>query len=398
MYAQLLLLLLVCAMLAAGLLSKPGSHVQPHLEELSWVKELLDIDHGGYAAIAFCIACLTLVGCCAWMTFTAYGLAALPLLWLRGRPSARARRSALEGDLTQLRAKQRAIQLKYDHKSSGSSVSKRDLDELRKIELQHNRLSYENYQLQEESACSCITFLMPFRILCGMVMLSLSLLILFSLLVTSIDRLLHSSCGSSCGFTMEGGAVLSSPLDEALLYLAGWFPLDYVVFGCLVVYVFGASLYGLLALPRPFSVHPGRTKPQALLILCGVLIHILFALSMALVSLAPRYASYGTQTYDPHNGSDPLSCYPPPVKPIASHSAVCHLSVTASFFSKIALGMPFAATGFYVCNWIFLAASFISLIYTSFFQKPQSILQQLAHDTEEEDEEAVKLLQIGKHV
>ena len=37
----------------------------------------------------------------------------------------------------------------------------------------------------------------------GAVMMSLSLLVVFSLLLTLVDRWLHSPCGWSCGYTLQ---------------------------------------------------------------------------------------------------------------------------------------------------------------------------------------------------
>jgi hypothetical protein len=43
-------------------------------------------------------------------------------------------------------------------------------------------------------------------IVSGAVMMSLSLLVVFSLLLTLVDRWLHSPCGWSCGYTLQDSA------------------------------------------------------------------------------------------------------------------------------------------------------------------------------------------------
>jgi len=57
-----------------------------------------------------------------------------------------------------------------------------------------------------------LTFVSPFRIILGLGCLGLSILLVFSILVTNIDRLLNSKCGFSCGYVLEKNT-LFNPLD-----------------------------------------------------------------------------------------------------------------------------------------------------------------------------------------
>eukprot|EP00922_Rhytidocystis_sp_ex-Travisia-forbesii_P063131 GHVS01093966.1.p1 GENE.GHVS01093966.1~~GHVS01093966.1.p1 ORF type:complete len:542 (+),score=66.84 GHVS01093966.1:612-2237(+) len=398
----------VVSLLVCGLVFKSGSTISPSLKELSWVKQLLDADHSGYAAMTFTIACLTALGCYAWMTYTAVGLASLPLLWLRSPPSSLQLRKEVETDIAELRYRQRALQAKC----GGGGISTEDKSELMRLERQQIALGHRNYKLQEQASLSSfvgalLKLLVPFRLAAGCVMLSLSLLLFVSLLLSNVDRLLHSSCGWRCGFVIAQPAVrldrFWTPLDAALLSLSEYFPLDFVVFSTLVLYVFASSIYALLRLgirwlciiapTTSYVIKPHKTKPQALLFLCFLITHILLAFTMTLVALAPHYASYGTQTYTPENGSSAISCYPPP--PFESS---CRLSVIASFFSRIAIGLPIASLFYFSANWVFIVVFGYTVIrHALCLDKPKSILQQL-DDDESVDEEATGLLQMNKTV
>jgi LMBR1 domain-containing protein 1 len=48
-----------------------------------------------------------------------------------------------------------------------------------------------------------LKLLTPFRVVIGIVCLSLSLLVIYSLLINNIDRLMNSECGYKCGFMLD---------------------------------------------------------------------------------------------------------------------------------------------------------------------------------------------------
>eukprot|EP00922_Rhytidocystis_sp_ex-Travisia-forbesii_P047200 GHVS01070318.1.p1 GENE.GHVS01070318.1~~GHVS01070318.1.p1 ORF type:complete len:528 (+),score=76.71 GHVS01070318.1:289-1872(+) len=396
----------VVVLLLCGLFFKLDSNINPNLKELSWVKQLLDVDHSGYGAITFTVACLTGLGCYAWTTYTAYGLASLPLLWLRSPASTLQLRKEVETDIAELRYQQRALQAK--NAGSFSAMNVDDKNELTRLERQQIALGHRNYKLQEQASASfvgtLIHLLVPFKMAAGCAMLVLSLLVFVSLLFSIVDRWLHSRCGWRCGFVLtepSGGDRFWTPLDAVLLNLSEYFPVDFAFFCVVVVYVFAASLYAVLRLgirwlcvaPNNYAIRPHKTKPQALLFLCFLMAHILLAFTMTLTTLAPHYVSYGTQTYTPPNGSAAISCYP-----LAPADSTCRLSVTSLFFSRIDIGIPFASLFYFVSNLIFLMVFAVTAIrHAICLDKPKSILQQLEED-DCVDEESTGLLQMGKTV
>merc|ERR1712048_700502 len=123
--------------------------------------------------------------------------------------------------------------------------------------------------------------------------MSISLLIVTSLLLTLTDRMLHSPCGWSCGVTLNERTIFN-PTDDIFLRLARYFPLDFVLLGVIVLYIFAASVFGIISLGIRvvcFSLYQLRGRkslPQALLVLCNVVSHILLALCMALLTIAPN--------------------------------------------------------------------------------------------------------------
>merc|ERR1712217_618652 len=129
-----------------------------------------------------------------------------------------------------------------------------------------------------------------------------------SLFLTLLDRLIHSPCGWNCAFTLKERQIFN-PADEIFMRLSHMFPIDFIVLGILVLYIFSASVFGIVCLGIRifcFSMYALRARksfPQALLVLCNVMSHILLALCMALLTIAPNYTSFGSQTVVSADGS-----------------------------------------------------------------------------------------------
>jgi len=87
----------------------------------------------------------------------------------------------------------------------------------------------------------------PFRWLLGIVGLIMSSLIFISLFLGVYDRISHSECGINCGFVINKPTYFN-PIDFILVYSSKIFPIDYIIFLCLVFYIFICSLYGIIEL------------------------------------------------------------------------------------------------------------------------------------------------------
>ncbi len=141
----------------------------------------------------------------------------------------------------------------------------------------------------------------PFRIGIGIGCISISLLIVTSLVITNVDRFLHSKCGLSCGYLVEENWIKFNPLDRLFVFTSKLFPLDLVFMTLILLYVFVVCIYaianiGIRIFGQSFEIMKRETSPQALNILSILLILIMFAFSMQFVSLAPYYTTFGSQT------------------------------------------------------------------------------------------------------
>lgn len=390
----------VMVLLVVSLNFRPG-HTETLNQALSsqdnagkFVGDLLDLDHNGLNAISFSIACLTCFGIIGWVFYTAYGMAAMPFDWLRGKQTASEQRQDLEENIAQIREKYRTIQSKYAAREDGSLDLSRmkaaDRKELNRLQREHKSLMQHNYQLQEieQKAGAIIPALLqclvPFRWVIGMSMMCISLLIVSSLFITLVDRLLHSTCGLACGFTLSERQIYN-PTDEIFLRLSRIFPVDFIILSILVLYIFTTSVFGIISLGirilcfQAYALRVRKSLPQALLVLCNVVSHILLALCMALLTIAPNYTSFGSQTVSLEDGS-PGWCS----MERKETRAACQISVISAFFTRIAIAMPLFSVAYYFANWAFVVVFCTVFVHCAFCQKKQAFLDTVQECEEEE--------------
>lgn len=130
----------------------------------------------------------------------------------------------------------------------------------------------------------------------GILLGVLSLFIVLSILLTSIDKL----SPSAASYVLTHSAIFN-PLDSLLYVCAPFFPLDYALFAMLVAFVWfatvsGVSRWGIRALwIEMFPMKRGRTAPQGLLL--GGLLLMLGSVTLAfyISSIAPTYVAWGHQ-------------------------------------------------------------------------------------------------------
>lgn len=129
-----------------------------------------------------------------------------------------------------MREQLRRLQEKYQ-RSQKHHITAKDkvvLKKLRKEEkilaLQHARISNKLDSKSKASLWRCISFLLkvltPFRVAIGFACLTISLLIIYSMIITNIDRMLNSECGFNCGYLLEKEPSFFNPLDYILLRLS----------------------------------------------------------------------------------------------------------------------------------------------------------------------------------
>ncbi|XP_030627358.1 lysosomal cobalamin transport escort protein LMBD1 [Chanos chanos] len=296
--------IIVCAALlligAFVPLDAPPNQNSTQWEKVQYLFEELG-SSDGLAALSFSISSLTLIGMLAVITYTAYGMSVLPLNLIKGTRSIVYERLENTEDIEEVEHQIEKIKAKCE---DGRPLSMRDRRNMQELEakLQVLRRRGRHLEIAERNCCTKVgTALRPIKILLGIFFILVALLFTVALFISNLDKALHSA-GISTGFIIFG-TNLTNPLNELLLALQPVFPLDYVLITVITMYFVLTSMAGIRNMGiwffwiRLFKIRPRRTRPQALLFLCMILLLIVLHTSYMIYSLAPQYVMYGSQKY-----------------------------------------------------------------------------------------------------
>uniref|UniRef100_A0A665X6Z0 Lysosomal cobalamin transport escort protein LMBD1 n=1 Tax=Echeneis naucrates TaxID=173247 RepID=A0A665X6Z0_ECHNA len=281
-------------------LEAPPSQNSTQWEKVQYLFEELSSSHG-LPALSFSISTLTLIGMLAVITYTAYGMSVLPLNLIKGTRSVAYERLENTEDIDDVEHQIEKLKSKCKDGRPLSSKDRRNLQELEgKLQVLQRR--GRHLEIAERNCCTKVgSALRPFKILLGIFFILVALLFTIALFISNLDKALHSA-GISSGFIIFG-TNLTNPLNELLLALQPVFPLDYILITIITVYFVLTSMAGIRNMGiwffwiRLYKIRPKRTRPQALLFLCMILLLIVLHTSYMIYSLAPQYVMYGSQKY-----------------------------------------------------------------------------------------------------
>lgn len=189
----------------------------------------MDSSQYGESFLRFTLTTIICFGGVLNLIYQAYGMAGLPINLINGTKSLEAENDEIQGSIQQVREQLRRIQEKYqrNQKNRISTKDKALLKKLRKEEkilaLQHQKISnkLDNKRTSLWRYISMfLKLLTPFRVAIGVACLTLTLLIVYSMFITNLDRLLNSECGFNCGYLLEQTPSYFNPLDYILLRLS----------------------------------------------------------------------------------------------------------------------------------------------------------------------------------
>ncbi|XP_030411539.1 probable lysosomal cobalamin transporter isoform X3 [Gopherus evgoodei] len=309
--------LMVCTVLlligAFVPLDVPQKRNSTEWEKVKFLFEELGSSHG-LAALSFSISSLTLIGMVAAVTYTAYGMSALPLNLIKGTRSPTYERLENTEDIEEV--EQRILRIKSKQCKDGRPLPTRDRRNLQQLEERLRILRRRERHLE----------------------------------------FIEKSC-----WTKFRGAM--RPLQV--------FPLDYILITTIIMYFIFTSMAGIRNMGiwffwiRLYKIRRGKTRPQALLFLCMILLLIVLHTSYMIYSLAPQYVMYGSQKYlvqhnmtlvDGQPGN--VTTYVPKVCDADAPKDQCTITRTYLFLHKF----WFFSAAYYFGNWAFIAVFLIGLI------------------------------------
>eukprot|EP00474_Spongospora_subterranea_P009670 CRZ10128.1 hypothetical protein [Spongospora subterranea] len=269
-----------------------------HLLEEDNKSRLLDI-------FSVIMGIMIAIGHLGWMTYSAYGLAWLPIIMFESRKTSPSRTLASstpnqDSELVKLHSQEEQLQARYVSLPQ-SAWSREDRLELAKLQHREAQLALncDNYAIAQQSPSSPSLANLG-RCLVGCLFFLCSVLIATSLVLSVTDKVINSKCGFFCGYKSD--QTLPNPIDMLLSYASLAFPLDFICFAFIALYLFLATLTGLVQLGvrivfiKLYNIRAYRTKQNALLMAVWLIVFVLLAVNVQTLVLAPHYASFGSQT------------------------------------------------------------------------------------------------------
>uniref|UniRef100_A0A8C7X0P0 Lysosomal cobalamin transport escort protein LMBD1 n=1 Tax=Oryzias sinensis TaxID=183150 RepID=A0A8C7X0P0_9TELE len=370
-------------------LEAPPSQNSTQWEKVQYLFEELGSSHG-LPALAFSISSLTLIGMLAVITYTAYGMSVMPLNLIKGTRSVMYERLENTEDIDDVEHQIERLKSKCQ---DGRPLSSRDRHNLQELEskLQVLQRRGRHLEIAERNCCTKVgSALRPIKILLGIVFILVALLFIIALFISNLDKALHSA-GISSGFIIFG-TNLTNPLNELLLVLQPVFPLDYILITVITMYFVFTSMAGIRNMGiwffwiRLYKIRPKRTRPQALLFLCMILLLIVLHTSYMIYSLAPQYVMYGSQKYLVQIPSGNTTTDTTRTCDADAPEDQCTMTRTYLFLHKF----WFFSTIYYFGNWAFIGAFLIGLVVSCCRGKKSVIEGEVeADDSDISDDEYV---------
>eukprot|EP00164_Ancoracysta_twista_P002856 GFYU01003801.1.p1 GENE.GFYU01003801.1~~GFYU01003801.1.p1 ORF type:complete len:498 (-),score=15.65 GFYU01003801.1:709-2202(-) len=355
-------LLSVAILVVIGVFLKP----ERKGDREEWIKRLVSDQGKGDSSITFTVACVATLGIIGWIFYTGYGLSSFPVSLMKGkRGQGWDERVDISADLARVRERIRAIQSKYSR--TGQKMSRRDKAELDRMRQIERTLNLRNARANSSSgAWSKIgAMLQPFKFVGGAMSFVLSLFLVVSLMLTTVDKAINSRCGARCGFAIESPQIFN-PFDQLLLQMSEVFPVDYLILTAVVLFLFVGTMAGILRMGVRFGwillykIKPRATPPQALLLMAFLLTFIILQIGMSVLTMAPQYATFGNQMIPGTQHRCTLA------------STECNMSQIATFYNRIGVNMSFFGVLFYYSNWVFLGMFFVWTLVALFSSRRRS--------------------------
>ncbi|KAL8570663.1 hypothetical protein ACOMHN_039098 [Nucella lapillus] len=351
--------------------------------------------NGGENAISFVISVFSLIGMFGLVTYTAYGMSAMPIQLLAGKKSAKKERLAVRSKRQDAESRRQAIRDKY---GVGGHSTVRDRRSDGTLEEEERQLVRQERHLEAQESSwlqKCLVLLRPFEVVLGLLFLLLGLLVFISLLLTNIDKAMHS-LGYKIGYALPTRH-LPNPIDIVLVYSQKVFPLDYILMTGVIVYFVLCSMSGVRSIGiwflwiRMYRVRVGRTVPQGLLMFCMVLMFLVLAINVVLYELTPQYSSFGSQHYWKNvtgaGNVTKLSLEPCTTEVSADECTITRMALLLTrFFYK----MWFFGAAYYFLTWAFLGFVLIGFIIAVVRGRRSAIQGEVDRDDfEESDDELI---------
>ena len=268
-------------------------------QKIEWFFDELEANNG-QDLLLFILNTLNIIGVSFLILYTGYGLSSLPCGLIRPTHGVRTRRTAVEIEIEDLERDIRAI----EDRNSGGQVTGYEQTRLERLEQQVRLLRREHRDLDQRAkslVSRCQLLMRPFQMVFGVIFSVFGFLLFLSLLLTNVDKALHSG-GIYTGYALVN-STLPNPADMLLVFTQQVFPLDYILYSLMVLFLLSCSISGITNIGirclclLVYRVRAWRTPPRGMLLAVLLLMFIILAQNVIMLSLVPDYTMFGNQHY-----------------------------------------------------------------------------------------------------
>lgn len=358
-------------------------------EKLEWFFSELE-ENQGKDLLLFLLNTLTTIGLGLMIFYTGYGVSSLPCGLIRPTRGVRMMKSSVERQIDEIEKNIREISSRFQNEQ----VPRFEQSQLERLEQQARLLRREHRDLDQraKSAVSrCQSILRPFQMVIGVVFSIIGFIIFSSLFLTNLDKALHSG-GPLTGYTLQNNT-LPNPVDLLLVVAQQVFPLDYVCYAVLVLFLLSCSISGIsnmgirFCFMSVYKIRAWKTPPRGLLLAVLSMIYIILALNIVMFSIVPDYSTFGNQHYQNtvDNITSILRCSSKTFPEEKDNCVPSRISVL--LFSFHYKAWIFGAA-YYWLTWVFLAAVLGGSLYSLYnLRTPQAPIGEEEDDLLDSDDD-----------
>lgn len=333
---------------------------------------------------------LTIAGLANVALYTGSGLFCWPIGLLMGTTSVASslnrlndREVTLRLRVNNLQQRERTGRLTPNEREELANAEQ-ELRELERDELVLTGYRYTlNYRLR--------VMIRPLQIILGILFTMFSLFLLITLILVSVDRILHGA-GPKQGYILTKPQILN-PLEYILqttqdYVVIGPLPLFLIACYLIVVTISGIRNLGLWFLfARVHRIKVGRTQPQALLFLCVTIMLTVLSFNVFLYSFSSNYMTFGNQYQSPKStnvatnsiDTQTIQCN------LEKYDTSCVLTRSSILTMRMMSQFWFIGAVIYWWNWVFVAVAGVSLLACLVRGKRKSTHGMVSDENEFED-------------
>lgn len=381
-------------------LKTPPKNMTAFDSKFDFLKDQLETYTHAKQSMSVLVGVMSMFGMFTLVLYTGYGMSALPLGMIRCCKKYADKSESNTRRLTRKERDEEKARVLRAKSRAGRNLTRFERNELRRIEqdeqLQH-RIDRKKSKMSKSLCGKVATILKPFEVVFGFAFLGVSLLIMISLTITSVDKAMNS-LGYKVGYALPKPK-LPNPVNIVMVNASKVFPLDYVLFSGMALFFIFASMNGIKRMGiwccciRMFKIRTSRTMPQALLFMVFIMMFMVMGLTIILFTITPQYVQYGNQKYNQWDTSKNETVTELKSCSTDAPEGKCTMSRLALLLNTLFYKAWFFGAFYYWSIWLFIGVFYLGFFFNLFNTfRTRSEADMVSSDDDSSDSENERLI------